>query len=49
MSTFISPIKAKDDHKIKSFKTKSAVIIIHYGSFLKKNMHISIILHVKTK
>lgn len=30
MSTFTSPIKAKDDHKIKSFKMKSAVIIIHY-------------------
>lgn len=41
MSTFTSPIKTKDDHKIKSFKQKvlSLSYIITCGSFLKKNMH----------
>lgn len=38
MSTFTSPIKTKDDHKIKSFKQKvlSLSYIITCGSFLKK-------------
>ena len=54
MSTFTSPIKAKDDHKIKSFKMKSAVIIIHYTVwfFFEKKiciLQIIVILHVKTK
>ena len=53
MSTFTSPIKTKDDHKIKSFKQKvlSLSYIITCGSFLKKIclLQISIILHVKTK
>ena len=40
MSTFTSPIKTKDDHKIKSFKQKvlSLSYIITCGSLLKKNM-----------